>query len=108
MISRWLKIKQSLILKLLLLVNILKDNRAITGIPFEDADHHYSETGIQIDNFYINRSSSDFLYEVMNKYGCSKTFYQDFYTSFVCPLGLIRVNEKGRQLIAIIMKIKKY
>ena len=69
---------------------------AVTGIPFEDADHLYSETGIKIDNFYINRSSSDFLYEVMNKYGGSKTFYQDFYTSFVCPLGLIRINEKGR------------
>ncbi len=35
---------------------------AVTGIPFEDAAHLYQATGIQIEHFRINRSSSDFLY----------------------------------------------
>ena len=43
---------------------------ATTGIPFEDASHLYEETGIMIDNFYINKSSSDFLYDIMEQYYC--------------------------------------
>ena len=82
--------------QLILGSSLARRGTALTGIPFEDADHLYSETGIKINNFYINRASSDFLYEVMNKYGGSKTFYQNFYTSFVCPLGIIRINERGR------------
>ncbi|MDR1205378.1 MAG: DUF4918 family protein [Peptococcaceae bacterium] len=31
---------------------------AVTGIPFEDAKHLQSETGIFIDKFYINQSVS--------------------------------------------------
>lgn len=42
---------------------------AVTGIPFEDAAHIQKETGIVIDNFYVNKSSSNFLYEVMSEYG---------------------------------------
>lgn len=34
---------------------------AVTGVPFEDAIHLQNETGIYLDNFYINKSSSDFL-----------------------------------------------
>lgn len=71
---------------------------AITGIPFEDAKHLYEETGIMIDNFYINKSSSDFLYDVMKEYGGCKKFYQDFFMSFVCPLGIVNVNEKGNEV----------
>ena len=51
---------------------------AVTGIPFEDADHLYSETGIKINNFYINHSSSDFLYEVINNMVAPKLFIRIF------------------------------
>ena len=40
---------------------------AVTGVPFEDAKHLQSETGIFIDKFYINQSSSGFLYDVIVK-----------------------------------------
>lgn len=43
---------------------------AITGIPFEDANHLEKETGIQITDFNINKSSSNFLYEVIEKRNC--------------------------------------
>ncbi|CWV11222.1 Uncharacterised protein [Listeria monocytogenes] len=33
---------------------------AVTGVPFEDAKHVQNETGIFIDKFFINQSSSDF------------------------------------------------
>lgn len=71
---------------------------ATTGIPFEDASHLYRETGIMIDNFYINKSSSDFLYDVMEQYGGCEKFYKDFFMSFVCPLGIVNVNSKGNEV----------
>lgn len=71
---------------------------ATTGIPFEDASHIYKETGIMIDNFYINKSSSDFLYDVMEQYGGCEKFYKDFFMSFVCPLGIVNLNSKGNEV----------
>lgn len=71
---------------------------AVTGVPFEDAKHLQSETGIFIDTFYINQSSSDFLYDVMNEYGGCEQFYSDFYMNFVSPLGIVRINAKGNEV----------
>ena len=80
---------------------------ATTGIPFEDANHLYKETGIMIDNFYINKSSSNFLYDVMEKYGGCQRFYKDFFMSFVCPLGIVNVNSKGNLVNANYYENKK-
>lgn len=71
---------------------------AVTGIPFEDVNHLYKITGIMIDDFYINRSSSNFLYQVMEKYGGCEKFYKDFFMSFVCPLGVVKINSKGNEV----------
>ncbi|MBC2002312.1 SMUG2 DNA glycosylase family protein [Listeria booriae] len=71
---------------------------AVTGVPFEDAKHLQSETGIFIDKFYINQSSSGFLYDVIREYGGCEKFYTDFYMNFVCPLGLVRTNSKGNEV----------
>lgn len=51
-----------------------------------------------IDNFYINKSSSNFLYDVMEQYGGCEKFYKDFFMSFVCPLGIVNVNSKGNEV----------
>ncbi|WP_249934020.1 uracil-DNA glycosylase family protein [Lacticaseibacillus zeae] len=71
---------------------------AITGVPFEDEDELKKETGITINNFRVNRASSSFLYDVMGKYGGKRKFYSDFFLSFVCPLGLIKINAKGNEI----------
>ncbi len=80
---------------------------AITGVPFEDASHLYKETGIMIDDFYINKSSSNFLYEVMDQYGGCQKFYKDFYMSFVCPLGIVNKSAKGNEVNANYYENKK-
>lgn len=80
---------------------------ATTGIPFEDANHLYKETGIMIDNFYINKSSSNFLYDVMEQYGGCQRFYKDFFMNFVCPLGIVNVNSKGNLVNANYYENKK-
>lgn len=84
--------------KLILGSSPARRGTATTGIPFEDANHLYKVTGIMIDNFYINKSSSDFLYEVMEQYGGCEKFYKDFFMSFVCPLGIVKVNLKGNEV----------
>ena len=71
---------------------------AVTGVPFEDAAHLQKETGILIDKFYINKSSSGFLYDVIEKYGGCEKFYSDFYMNFVCPIGIVRTNSKGNDV----------
>ena len=71
---------------------------AVTGVPYEDAAHLQKETGIFIDNFYVNKSSSNFLYDVMELYGGCEKFYTDFYMNFVCPLGIVRINDAGNEV----------
>lgn len=71
---------------------------AVTGVPFEDAKHLQKETGILIDKFYINKSSSGFLYDVIEKYGGCSKFYADFYMNFVCPLGIVKTNSNGNEI----------
>lgn len=71
---------------------------SITGVPFEDADHLQKETNVFIENFYISKSSSNFLYEVMDEYGGRNQFYYDFYMNFVCPLGIVKTNSKGNEV----------
>ena len=71
---------------------------AITGIPYEDAKHLQKTTGIYIDNFYVNKSSSNFLYDVIEEYGGIEKFYSRFYMNFVCPIGIVRINSKGKKV----------
>ena len=71
---------------------------AVTGVPFEDANHLQKETGIVVDNFSIHPSSSNFLYDVIYEYGGCKKFYKDFYMNFVCPLGIVKINTKGNEV----------
>lgn len=81
---------------------------AITGVPFEDAVHLQKETGIFIDNFYINKSSSNFLYDVIEGYGGCDKFYKDFYMNFVFPLGIAKISEKGTESNCNYYEIKNY
>ncbi|MEM6338304.1 MAG: uracil-DNA glycosylase family protein [Pseudomonadota bacterium] len=69
----------------------------VTGIPFEETKH-LREAGIIIDKFYVTKSSSGFLYDVMREYGGCKKFYSNFYMNFVCPLSLVKINSKGNKV----------
>ena len=68
---------------------------AITGVPFEDASNLQKETGISIENLHISNAASDFLNEVIDKYGERTKFYHDFYLNFVCPFGICKTSSKG-------------
>lgn len=71
---------------------------AITGIPFEEAEWIQEALGVDFESFHISRSSSTFLENIMNLYGGRENFYNDFLMSFVCPIGLARINENGNEV----------
>lgn len=71
---------------------------AIIGIPFETAEHLQKETDIFINKFYINKSSANFLFDVIHEYGGCKKFYYDFYMNFVFPLGIAKLDSSGKEM----------
>lgn len=80
---------------------------ALVGIPFENANNLYKDTGIMLEGFNVNKSSSDFLMEIIEEYGGRDTFYKDFYMSFICPIGLERLNSKGNKVNANFYETKE-
>ncbi|MGW0883265.1 uracil-DNA glycosylase family protein [Streptomyces sp. NPDC002671] len=71
---------------------------AVTGVPFEDAKLLEDETGVDVDGYAVSRRSADFLHDVISRYGGRGKFYADFVMSFVCPLGVVRTNSKGKEV----------
>lgn len=94
--------------RLILGSNPARRATAVTGIPFEDAVHLQQETGIFINNFYINKSSSNFLYDVIKEYGGCDKFYNDFYMNFVFPLGIAKINSNNSESNCNYYKIKQF
>jgi hypothetical protein len=80
---------------------------AVTGVPFEDAKLLEDETGVDVDGYAVSRPSAGFLHEVINRYGGRGRFYSDFVMSFVCPLGLVRKNSKGKEVNCNYYETKK-
>lgn len=70
----------------------------VTGVPFEDAYHLHELAGFNVEGFSVNRASSDFLQEVITKYGGRDKFYSEFYMGFVFPLGITKQNPKGNEV----------
>ncbi len=71
---------------------------AITGVPFEDMGYLKRETGICFSESGESGMLSGFLHDVIQTYGGREKFYRDFYMNFVFPLGIVKINLKGRQV----------
>ncbi|MEM9674688.1 MAG: uracil-DNA glycosylase family protein [Bacteroidota bacterium] len=67
-----------------------------TGIPFTDPKRLKSHCGIE-SSFTLHEPSSVFVYNVIDAFGDPTSFYQYFYISSVCPLGFVRIDDKGRE-----------
>ena len=65
-----------------------------TGIPFTDTKRLESHCGITTD-FQLHEPSSVFVYKVIDAYGGPESFYSTFYIGSVCPLGFVKMNNKG-------------
>lgn len=71
---------------------------AVTGIPFTDTRRLKEKLGMEIPGLSTYEPSSVFVYEFIEAFGGVEAFYGRYYISAVCPLGFVKVNEKGRDV----------
>ncbi len=90
--------------KLILGINPGRKGAGVTGIPFTDTKRLSEICNIKIESVNTHETSSVFVYDVIEKYGGVKKFYNDFYINSICPLGFIRLNKKIIGLTVITMR----
>lgn len=81
---------------LILGINPGRFGAGVTGIPFTDTKRLTEKCGIVLKDSDTYETSSVFIYEMIDKYGSTESFYSDFYISSVCPLGFTTVSKRGR------------
>jgi hypothetical protein len=83
---------------LILGINPGRFGAGVTGIPFTDTRRLSEKCGITLYGSDTYETSSVFMYEMIDKYGGTESFYSDFYISSVCPLGFTKVTNGGREI----------
>ena len=81
---------------LILGINPGRFGAGVTGIPFTDTKRLYEKCGILMTEADTFKTSSVFVYEMIEKYGGLEKFYSGFYINSVCPLGFTSTGTKGR------------
>jgi hypothetical protein len=82
---------------LILGINPSRLGAGLTGVPFTDPKRLRKECGIPYEGRVTHEPSSVFIYEMIEAYGGSETFYKDFYINSPCPLGFTSVDLNGRE-----------
>lgn len=80
--------------KLILGINPGRLGAGATGIPFTDTKRLQEICNIKIGTVNTHEPSSVFIYDLIEKYGGTTKFYDDFYINSICPLGFIEKNQK--------------
>ncbi|MCD7971842.1 MAG: DUF4918 family protein [Candidatus Azobacteroides sp.] len=81
--------------KIIIGINPGRFGAGVTGIPFTDSKRLKEVCGIPVDSVSTHEVSSVFVYDVINNYGGPEKFYGEFYINSMCPLGLIRKNNRN-------------
>jgi hypothetical protein len=82
---------------LILGINPGRFGAGLTGIPFTDPKRLMSECGIEYKGKITHEPSSAFIYDVIDAFGGAEKFYKKFHINSVCPLGFIKIDEKGKE-----------
>lgn len=70
----------------------------LTGVPFTDPKRLAEACGIHVPACAsAHEPSSVFVYEVIDAMGGPEAFYGAWYINSICPLGFVRVDQKGRK-----------
>jgi hypothetical protein len=81
-------------------INPGRHGAGVTGIPFTDTKRLESACGITMQSARTHEISSLFVYDMIDAYGGTARFYQDFYINSPFPLAIIRQTSAGRWLNA--------
>lgn len=84
--------------RLILGINPGRFGAGVTGIPFTDSFRLKEVCGLEIPGLTTFETSSVFVYDMIKAYGGAESFYLDYFISAVCPLGFVRMNDKGREV----------
>lgn len=69
----------------------------ITGVPFADAEFLRTVLSVDSVDYRTQKTSADFLSEVIELFGGHETFYNNFMMNFLFPIGVVKVGHQGRQ-----------
>jgi hypothetical protein len=84
--------------KMILGINPGRFGAGVTGIPFTDTRRLVEKCGIEIPGLNTYEPSSVFVYEFIEVFGGVEAFYSQYYISAVCPLGFVKLNDKGKEI----------
>ncbi len=82
---------------LILGINPGRFGAGVTGIPFTDTKRLNKECNIPYDGKVTHEPSSVFVYEVIEAYGGTVAFYNNFYINSVFPLGFTISDGTGKE-----------
>ncbi len=83
--------------RMILGINPGRFGAGVTGVPFTDTKRLSEQCGIAYSGKETHEPSAVFVYDVIEAYGGTHRFYQDFYINSLCPLGFTKVDAKGRE-----------
>ena len=81
-------------------INPSRHGAGVTGVPFTDTKRLKSACGIEMKSAHIHEISSVYLYDVIEAYGGTKIFYNDFFINSPFPLAIIQSSKSGQWLNA--------
>lgn len=82
--------------KFIIGINPGRHGAGTTGVPFTDTKRLSSVCGINMNSAYTHEVSSVFIYDMIEQYGGTERFYNDFFINSPFPLAIIRRNEKNK------------
>lgn len=80
---------------ILLGINPGRFGAGTTGIPFTDTMRLREKCGIRYEGIRTYEPSSAFIYEMIEACGGVRVFFSRFFISAICPLGFVKMNDKG-------------
>lgn len=83
--------------RLILGINPGRLGGGATGIPFTDPKRLTELCGLPYRGKLLHEPSSVFMYDMIAAYGGIRPFYAQYYIHSVCPLGLVVIDEKGKE-----------
>src|SRR5690554_5646013 len=86
--------------KFIIGINPSRHGAGVTGVPFTDTKRLKSACGIEMKSAHIHEISSVYLYDVIEAYGGTKIFYNDFFINSPFPLAIIQSSKSGQWLNA--------
>ena len=77
-------------------INPSRHGAGVTGVPFTDTKRLQDKCGIKMESASTHEVSSVFVYDMIEQYGGTEKFYQEFYINSPFPLAIVRKTDNGK------------